>query len=53
MKPPTQITMLLTPNQYAKIERIVRQKKKNNALAKKSQVLREILDAGLEAYDKK
>jgi len=53
MTPATQITLLLTRPQLAKVNKRLQEKKKIDAYAKKADVLREILDAGLEALDEK
>jgi hypothetical protein len=49
--PALQVTLLLTPGQFAKIDRRLKAKKKSNTYVKKADVLREIVDAGLQALD--
>ena len=53
MMPVTQVTVILTPKQHAKIVKRLREKKKDNVFVRKADIVREIVDAGLEALDKK
>jgi hypothetical protein len=48
-----QVSVSLTPTQLAKIDKRLAKKKKADVFTKKSDVIREIVDAGLQALGEK